>query len=157
MSSKPDRAGVLAPPPLIYLAFLALALALHYCCWPLPMGMPAVIRHGLAVVLTSGALSLLEGARSKFQQAGTEMRPWLPTTAIVELGPYRWTRNPMYLGVTMIYLAIGLWADSWLPVLLLWPLLETLKRGVILREERYLTEKFGDEYCRYKERVPRWF
>ena len=77
--------------------------------------------------------------------------------AIVEVGPYRWTRNPMYLGMTLVYLAVALWADSWMPMLLLWPLLETVKRGVILREERYLSEKFGEEYGRYKERVRRWF
>ncbi len=157
MNTKPDRAGVIAPPPLIFLAFLAAALGLHYGCCPLPTGWPESVRYTLAVLLTSGALALLVGAGSSFHQAGTNIRPWQPTTAIVEVGPYRWTRNPMYLGMTLIYLAVGLWADSWMPVLLLWPLLETVKRGVIWREERYLSEKFGDEYRHYQSRVRRWF
>ena len=110
-----------------------------------------------AICGASAALALLIGASGRFRKAGTDVRPWQPTTAIVVTGPYRWTRNPMYLGMAWLYVAAALWADSWLPIFLLWPLLETLKHGVILREERYLRDKFGDEYIRYQERVRRWW
>ena len=157
MNTNSDRPGVVAPPPLIFLAFLALALLVHFWLWPVPTGLSGSLRQASAALLASAALALLIGASGRFRKAGTDVRPWQPTTAIVVTGPYRWTRNPMYLGMAWLYVAAALWADSWLPIFLLWPLLETLKHGVILREERYLRDKFGDEYIRYQERVRRWW
>lgn len=151
-----DRAGVLAPPPLIFLGFLLVGLAFHFGCCPLPTGLPQVVRLGGAALLIGAGLALILAAGGRFVRAGTAIRPWQPTTRIVQSGPYRFTRNPMYLGMTFLYCGVALWADSGAPLLLLFPLLETIKRGVILREERYLERKFGDEYLQYKAKVRRW-
>ena len=71
-------------------------------------------------------------------------------------GVYRFTRNPIYLALALLYGALALAADSAVPLLLLPPLLAAVQAGVIAREERYLEAKFGDEYRRYKASVRRW-
>ena len=91
-----------------------------------------------------------------FRRARTSPIPVKPTTAIVETGPYRFTRNPMYVGLTLLYLGLTLWVGSLWPLLLLPVALFALQRFVIAREERYLEAKFGDQYLRYKARVRRW-
>jgi len=79
-----------------------------------------------------------------------------PTTALVITGPYRFTRNPMYLGFLLLYIGVSCWF-GWIWPLLLAPLLVWLIRVfVIEREERYLDRKFGQEYWRYKAQVRRW-
>ena len=92
----------------------------------------------------------------RFVRAGTELPPFRPTTAIVTDGPFRFTRNPMYIGMTLLYvgLAVGfdlIWALILLPAVLL-----VIRFYAIAREERYLEAKFGEEYLSYKRRVRRW-
>lgn len=91
-----------------------------------------------------------------FRGVGTAIRPWNPSTALVLTGPYRWTRNPMYVAMTLIYAAISLLVDSLWPILFLPALLQTMNWGVIQREERYLEGLFGEEYRAYREQVRRW-
>lgn len=146
-------AGVIAPPPLIFLAFFALG---HYGFSSTPTGLDPLTREALGFFMTGSALALLVGARSRFVQAGTEVRPWKPTTALVLNGPYRLTRNPMYVAMTLLYLALSLWVDRLGPLLVLPGLLLTIHYGVILREERYLFRLFGDSYAHYRQRVRRW-
>ena len=87
---------------------------------------------------------------------GTNVDPYHPTTAIVEGGPYAYTRNPLYVGMALIYAGVSARANA-LPAALLLPVvLHLVDRSVIKREERYLEGKFGDEYLRYKGRVRRW-
>lgn len=84
------------------------------------------------------------------------MNPNLPVMALVTDGPYRFTRNPMYVGLSCIYLAIALWCASlWACVLLIVVLL-IIRYAVIAREEGYMTAKFGDEYRAFTSRVRRW-
>ena len=90
------------------------------------------------------------------RQAGTNVDPYRPATAIVTGGPYRFTRNPIYVGFTLMYVGIFALANALLPILLLPAVQQLMRRGVIEREERYLERKFGDEYLQYKERVRRW-
>lgn len=90
------------------------------------------------------------------RRAGTNVDPYHPTTAIVEAGPYRYTRNPLYVGMALIYSGISARANALPAALLLPAVLHLVDRGVIRREERYLEGKFGDEYLRYKGRVRRW-
>jgi protein-S-isoprenylcysteine O-methyltransferase Ste14 len=86
----------------------------------------------------------------------TNMDPYKPATAVVTGGPFRFTRNPLYLSMTLIYGGIAAVANA-LPAALLLPIvLRLMRRGVIEREERYLERKFGDEYIEYKVRTPRW-
>ncbi|MBV8230410.1 MAG: isoprenylcysteine carboxylmethyltransferase family protein [Planctomycetaceae bacterium] len=93
-------------------------------------------------------------AVATFRRLGTTPNPAGPTTALAVGGPYRFTRNPMYLGLVFLmagleFLANALWPLVLLPVVI-------VRRAVIDREERYLTAEFGEEYLRYKARVRRW-
>jgi protein-S-isoprenylcysteine O-methyltransferase Ste14 len=147
-----DTAGVAAPPPLIYLAGLAAGIGLdRLAAWP---EMPPMVLPGLAAMALGIAVMAL-GIR-EFRKAGTDYHPHRPTTRIVTTGPFRFTRNPLYLSLTSIYAGIALALGSAWALLLLIPVLLAIRYGVIAREERYLAAKFGDEYLRYKDSVRRW-
>jgi protein-S-isoprenylcysteine O-methyltransferase Ste14 len=149
-----DTAGVVAPPPLIYLAGLAVGFGLEAL---LPgASLPAAIQWGLGGVLVVAGVALLASFNISFSRKGTAVEPWKPTTAIVTTGPYRVTRNPAYLGMALLYTGIAV-ISSALWVLLPLPfVLAVVDRGVIAREERYLERKFGSEYLDFKARVRRW-
>jgi protein-S-isoprenylcysteine O-methyltransferase Ste14 len=150
----PDNPGVVAPPPLIYAGALALGLATNRL-YPIPFLPRAVSRVlGLPLIFSGLAIGML-GFR-EMRRADTNVDPRQPTTAIVTEGPYRFTRNPLYVGMTLIYSGITALSNA-LPAAMLLPLaLAVMRRGVIEREERYLERKFGDEYLAYKARVRRW-
>ena len=152
--SKQDTPGVIAPPPLIYLAALIIGLAFHYLA-PTPF-MPRGLAYGLGAVLVLIGAWILVPARRVMLQAGTPIRPTIPTTALVITGPFRFTRNPLYLSVTLFYLGIAFAFQSLWALALLLVVMAVMHRGVIDREERYLERKFGADYLRYKERVRRW-
>ncbi len=105
--------------------------------------------------MVAGLATGLLGFR-EMKRAQTNVDPRKPTTAIVAEGPYRYTRNPLYVGMTLIYAGISALANALPPVLLLPAVFAVMRRGVIEREERYLERKFGDEYLRYKGQVRRW-
>jgi protein-S-isoprenylcysteine O-methyltransferase Ste14 len=154
-SAQPkDTAGVVAPPPLIYLAGLGIGFGLEAL---LPGGsLPGWVRFALGPLLVGVGFSLLATFQSSFTRKGTAVEPWKPTTAIVTTGPYRVTRNPAYLGMALVYVGIALlagapWALAPLPLVLV-----VIDRAVIAREERYLEGKFGREYLDYKRTVRRW-
>lgn len=90
------------------------------------------------------------------KRAGTDPRPSRPSTAIVTSGPFRFMRNPMYVGTTSLYAGVSLLANAVWPLVLLVPLLLVLRWGVVSREERYLEAKFGDSYRAYRAQVRRW-
>jgi protein-S-isoprenylcysteine O-methyltransferase Ste14 len=90
------------------------------------------------------------------RRAGTNVRPDQPTLAVVTDGPFRYSRNPLYLGLTGLYVGVTLLADALWPLVLLGPLLGVVQRGVVRREERYLAAKFGAPYLAYQARVRRW-
>ena len=90
------------------------------------------------------------------RRAGTNVRPDQPATTIVMGGPFRFTRNPLYVGTTGLYVGVALLVDALRPLVLLVPLLAIVEWGVICREERYLEAKFGDAYRTYRARVRRW-
>jgi protein-S-isoprenylcysteine O-methyltransferase Ste14 len=155
-NQKQDNARVLFPPPLVYVAAFLLGLRLQSSL-PLPLLLPRTLRTFLSGALlgtgiTTGALAIRE-----MRSAGTNIQPQQPTTALVVEGPYRFTRNPIYLSMTLIYSGLALLTNALWPLLLLPLPLQLLKRGVIEREEHYLEHKFGERYQKYKESVPRWF
>jgi protein-S-isoprenylcysteine O-methyltransferase Ste14 len=149
-----DNPGVVAPPPLIYAVPLAVGLYLDRTN-PFPiMPQPLAVRIGMALIVIAGVLAL--AAFAQFWRKHTSVMPFKPTTAIIQSGPFRISRNPLYLSLTLLYLGIALVRNTAWPVLLLPLVLLIVHRGVILREERYLEQKFGDEYVSYKSRVRRW-
>ena len=149
-----DNPGVVAPPPLIYAGTLAAGLLLNRLRPTrfLPRGFSRTL--GPAFIL-GGLLLGLWGVR-EMRRAETNVDPYKPTTAIVERGPYRYTRNPLYVGMTMIFVGVSALANTLPPMLLLPIALRIMRRGVIEREERYLEGKFGNVYLDYKNRVRRW-
>jgi protein-S-isoprenylcysteine O-methyltransferase Ste14 len=153
-TSSPDHSGVAVPPPLLYAIPLAAGLLLHRA-HPIVL-MPRGVAVPLGLLLVALGLGLGGFAMASFLRARTSPIPVKPTTAIVETGPYRLTRNPMYVGLAALYLGITLWVDSLWPILFLPVVLFTIQRFVIAREERYLEGKFGDQYRGYKARVRRW-
>ena len=153
-SDDQDKAGIVAPPPLIYLGALVFGLLLNRR-FPATF-LPSRITRTLGWSLLSGGVLLLGWFEWALRHAGTPASPYKPVSHVVTEGPFHYTRNPGYLSMTMIYtgiasLANALWAILLLPVALL-----VIQRGVIEREERYLERKFGEEYLRYKAQVRRW-
>ncbi len=153
-----DTAGVIAPPPLIALATLVIGVAGD---WLLPLNAlasvlnwPARIGFGAVLLLAGGALVVV--GEQAFKQVGTNVKPWRPSLALATTGIYDHLRNPMYVGA-MLMLAgtAALLASDWLVILLV-PTALVLHFGVVRREERYLEAKFGEDYRRYKARVPRY-
>lgn len=148
-----DISGIIAPPPLLYAGALAVGLLVHHW-YPRRLLPPAAARPlGLAALVLGlvGFLAILA-----FRRAGTSPNPWRPTQRLVTGGPFRFSRNPMYLGFTLWYLGITCWVNSLWPVLLLPLVLFLMQWGVIVREEAYLERRFGDEYRHYRQRVRRW-
>jgi len=155
-SSDPaDRPGVIAPPPLIYLAATGVGIALHLVM-PLALPEPGMVRW-LGLVLMLAGVVLAGAGRRAFTRAGTNVNPMQPATAVVASGPYRFTRNPMYVGMIVVFVGLALLARiGWLLVVLP-AVLAVMHWGVILREERYLARKFVAEYEGYRARVRRYF
>jgi protein-S-isoprenylcysteine O-methyltransferase Ste14 len=150
----PDRAGVVAPPPLIFLGGLAIGFGLEAL---LPSAsLPDALRWLLGAVLLIAGLALLASFNTLFHRHDTAVEPWKPTTAIVTSGPYRLTRNPAYLGMALVYVAIAVLASALWVLVPLPIVLAVINNGVIKREERYLERKFGAEYVDYKSRARRW-
>ena len=152
--SEKDAPNVVAIPPLIYAAFLAVGLVLDYL-FPIPV-LPDPIQYwlGFGIIIASGFIILF--VLLEFRKAETQFDPRKPTTAIITTGPYRFSRNPSYVSLTMLYLGIAIAADSVWVLAGLIPTLVVTHYGVILREEEYLAEKFGEAYLQYKRSVRRW-
>ncbi len=152
--TRKDHPHVVALPPLIYVAFLILGLILEFF-WRTPIR-AAPVRVTVGPLLIIAGLLLGVRAVREFQRAGTNFEVYRPATALVATGPYRWTRNPIYLGFAVAYVGAALLAASQWVLGLLVPLLVVVHYGVILREEQYLTAKFGTAYHRYQASVRRW-
>ncbi len=156
MTETPERdaPGVIAKPPFIYLGFLATGLVLDWL-WPYPQ-LPETLRYIFGGALIGLGLALALASIRCFKAAGTHFDTQKPSTAILTTGPYQISRNPIYIGLAAIYAGLGIALDApWVWVLLI-PTLAVVHYGVILREERYLERKFGQEYLDYKSRVRRW-
>jgi len=155
MTEPTGNSGVIAPPPLLYLGTLIVAFVLHWL-WPAPILGHATWEVWCGVVLGALGLGLGLWGRSKMISAGTNINPLKPTTSIVTSGPFRFTRNPLYVGMTLLYLGLTIGFDTWWGIALLIPLIIVMHVGVIRREERYLEGKFGDEYRQYRSTVARY-
>lgn len=153
-----DAAAVRMFPPAVPLATVLAGIGLQHW-WPLPIGdVPAAaLRYGLGGAIALGAiLGLGVWSVLLMRRSGQSENPWKPTTRILERGPFRVTRNPMYLQMVLVCVgfAIMLW-NAWI-LLLVPPCAWLLYKLAIVPEEIYLERKFGDTYRNYKARVPRW-
>ncbi len=144
-------------PPAFFVAGFLVALLMHATVRPVPLVETAPAWLGTVgwMVALAGFLVSLSGIAT-FSMAGTTMFPFVPASALVQHGPYRFTRNPMYLGNTISYLGFALVVNSAWPLFLLPLVLLGLYRLVIAEEEKYLTATFGDAYLDYKRKVRRW-
>jgi protein-S-isoprenylcysteine O-methyltransferase Ste14 len=156
MAVEPDSAGVRLPPPFIYLGALLLGLAVERL---LPLRSFGVDRHlvlGAGAMLVVAGASVMLAAAGLLRRLGTNVRPSQPTTRVATTGPYRWTRNPMYLGMAIVYAGLAIAFDGPIALVLLPLVLIAIQTQVIAREERYLKTKFGDDYRQYQASVRRW-
>ena len=153
-SNAKDSPGVIVPPPLIYLGFLAIGFGLGWL-WPLALRFGDWRHPAAAMIFVSGGVIAVAAVR-QFKAAGTNFDVRKPATALLDSGLYRYSRNPLYLSMTLAYISIALTTNSGWALLLLAPALAVLHYGVIAREERYLASKFGEPYARYKATVRRW-
>ena len=157
-SVSADHPGVLIRPPRLYLAGLIFAFALD-AFWPLAIfgyqtnSMHLYVAGGLLAIL---GLALGLTAVRALLRAGTNVPTPQPATAIVATGPYRLSRNPIYVGLTILFIGIMVATDNAWGLALLCPMLVVMHFGVVLREERYLAQKFGEVYLSYKATTRRW-
>jgi protein-S-isoprenylcysteine O-methyltransferase Ste14 len=158
MTENRDTAGVIAPPPLLFAAAIVLGLLLD---WLLPayllmllLSLTARIVIGV-IFIGAGAAITIPAIRS-FRSAGTHVEPWKPSLTLVTGGIFGRLRNPMYVGGTLFLIGLSiLLASDWILVMTAVSVV-VLHFGVVKREERYLTAKFGDAYRQYMETVPRY-
>lgn len=157
MNQTADGANVRFPPPLIYLAGLALGLAADRFLNLPGLGIKLATRSVAGVAIdVVGFLMMFAGA-GLFLRRRTAILPFKPASALVTSGILAWTRNPMYLGMAVFYVGLAVTFNSVAPLVLLPLALAIVQTQVIAREEAYLERAFGDEYLAYKARVGRWF
>jgi protein-S-isoprenylcysteine O-methyltransferase Ste14 len=159
-SPGPANAGQDVPnlglvrPPLVYLVSIVIGTMIQRAT-PLPF-LPRTLGAPLGAALVVLALALFAYSVAKFRAAGTPVPARKPTTAIVQTGPYRFSRNPIYLAFSLLQLGIAIWVNSvWLLVTLAGAV-ALVHYVVIRREEKYLERRFGDQYLDYKASVRRW-
>ena len=154
MANEQDNPGIRVPPPLLYLLALLLGLLLDRRAH-IPF-LPRGVARVLGWPLVGGGMALAAWFIRTMRGADTTIRTDKPVSSLVQNGPFRYSRNPGYVALTMIYAGIAvrrntLWAILFLPLVLY-----VIQREVIEREERYLERTFGEEYVNYKAQVRRW-
>ena len=150
-----DKPGVIAFPPLIWLIGAVISALVHFFVIRLLiMSYSACLVCGIALVILAPTLAL--SAVVTMKKAWTNVKPAEPALTIVRGGPYRFTSNPMYLALCLLQVALGFFLNDWITLLFVVPLALIMHYGVVLREERYLTAKFGEPYLELKRAVRRW-
>jgi protein-S-isoprenylcysteine O-methyltransferase Ste14 len=153
MTAEVANVGVIRP-PFVYLGSIGLGLLVHGL-WPMQLLPPSLgVPLGAMVVLAAGALFI--SAVRTLRKAGTPVPGNRPTTSVVRSGPFRFSRNPIYLAFTLFQVGLAAWVNSLGLLLTLLPALALITRVVIPREERYLEARFPIEYLPYKRAVRRW-
>lgn len=149
-------ANVRFPPPLVFLAAVLLGVGFQYVVASAHVPVDRMVSAvGGACILLCG-VAIAASARMHFLRTGQSPIPWKPSPSLILKGPYRFTRNPMYVGLTLVTIGIGVAANNlWISLFAL-PALLTVHFIAVLPEERYLSEKFGDSYRAYRTQVRRY-
>jgi protein-S-isoprenylcysteine O-methyltransferase Ste14 len=155
MRSAGDHPGVSVHPPLFFLCALLLGVVIDDRVRRLPIFHSDQWRWLGGIALLCG-VALVAVGRKTMVKHGTNVNPTLPTLAIVESGPFRFTRNPLYVGLTGIYIGLSLLLNTWWSLFLLIPVWLVMHFAVVRREEAYLESKFGQNYLNYRGRVRRY-
>ena len=151
-----ETAGAIIRPPFLFLGALAAAFALDHLrllTFPLPR---TDLHRIIAGLLIGIGTAVFAAAIRNFSKAGTPVQGTEPARVLVATGIHGWTRNPIYLGMLLLYIGIGIAVRSPSILILVVPIAITLRYGVIAREEAYLERRFGEAYRDYKARVRRW-
>jgi protein-S-isoprenylcysteine O-methyltransferase Ste14 len=155
-TSAETGADVRFPPPLVFLIGVLVAVVFHYAVIPLPVPVDRMISTWSGVLIGAIAVGLVITARVLFSRTGQSPIPWKPSPELISRGPYRFTRNPMYVGLTLFQIGLGIALnDLWISLFAL-PALMVVHFIAVLPEERYLSEKFGASYRRYLTQVRRY-
>jgi protein-S-isoprenylcysteine O-methyltransferase Ste14 len=150
-------AGVIARPPILFLAALLLGFVSdRLLTFPVPVPRIDLVQWIIAAFLILIGLAVAAAGIRNFLKAGTPVPTNQPTSALVTTGIHGWTRNPIYLGMFLVYEGIGIAVRSPSILILTLPLALVIRYGVVAREEAYLEQRFGDSYRDYKARVRRW-
>ena len=153
-SSPTDHAGVLTPAPVMYGAALLIGLAAEFA---LPIAhLPRTTSLWLGVATIAISIAIVVSAVKALARGQTAFDARKPTNTIVTDGAFRYSRNPTYLSLTLLYIGVALVLRSSWVLLMVLPAVLVTHWGVVLQEERYLEAKFGEEYRRYKASVRRW-
>jgi protein-S-isoprenylcysteine O-methyltransferase Ste14 len=157
MAPDTDNAGIRIFPPAVYLGGLVIGYILQWL-WPVPIlpGGGGLVARILGVALVLAGLAIVALALAAFRRADTSPNPTVATNALTFDGPYRFTRNPMYLGLALLTAGIAGIGNALWPLLAVIPVVAIIQTQVIAREERYLETKFGETYRSYRTRVRRW-
>ena len=152
-----DTAGVIARPPLLFLGALLLGVAADRLL-PVPFAIAdsGAGRWIVAGVLIVTGLAIAAAGIRDFSRAGTPVPTNEPTRVLATHGIHGWSRNPIYVGMFLLYVGIAVAARSAWALILTVPLAITIRYGVVAREEAYLERRFHDAYRDYKSRVRRW-
>lgn len=153
-----DTPGVVVRPPRLYVAALGLGLLIEFLMPSSLLDLSWLEPHQRSIGSAISVLGfvLLTACMMVFHKAGTNVPTNLPVTTIVEKGPYAFSRNPIYVALTMIYVGAAIAVKSIWTLGLIVPVLLIIRYGVVAREETYLAQRFGDAYLSYKKRVRRW-
>ncbi len=146
--------GVRIPPPVFYLTALAVGIALDYL-WPLAF-LAGSSRYVLGSFLVIISIVIMPPVLLRFRRANTTFDVRKAASTLITNGPYRFSRNPAYLSLTLVYLGIGILLDNGWVLILVVPVFVLMHRWVVPNEERQLAAKFGEQYLRYKAAVRRW-
>jgi len=150
-----DNPDVIAFPPFIWLVNAVISVLVHFFLIQLPiMSYTACLVCGIVFLILAPTLAW--SALVAMKTAGTNVNPAKPALTIVRGGPFRFTRNPMYLALCLLQVALGFFLNDWITLVFVVPLALIFHYGVILREERYLAAKFGEPYLELKREVRRW-
>lgn len=155
MTQSDDRPSILVLPPILVAGLLLAGLLVHYWIWTVTP-FPLIPSRVLGFVIFVGAGLLAHASQNAMVRAGTNVLPTRPSTALVVDGPYRFTRNPLYVAAMGVYLGVALWIDGLFPLFLLPVVFAGLHVAIVRPEERYLESKFGEDYRAYQARVRRW-